>query len=241
MKNSHIPTVRHPFMMAGDALLVVLIPIPDICVNSLYRTPPERNQGTEIFCLRHAVLISSRFSTNESRIKRLCYRLWLFHLHSAMKIRPFLRFSPWRDPRPRHFSGYPFGVSRKKASAIFYDTAYIIPRVFPRRKGRPVPRSVFSSCSIRRNPAALRRTPWARPCAASRWPLGKCMAGTTRPNSIPTAPSAPCPLWRAASCSADKGETFMLDLLLTNARIVDGMATPGAKAASACATGASQP
>ena len=45
--------------------------------------------------------------------------MWLFHLHSAMKIRPFLRFSPWRDPRPRHFSGYPFGVSRKKASAIF--------------------------------------------------------------------------------------------------------------------------
>ena len=88
MKNSHIPTVRHPFMMAGDALLVVLIPIPDICVNSLYRTPPERNQGTEILCLRHAVLISSRFSTNESRIKRLCYRLWLFHLHSAVKIRP---------------------------------------------------------------------------------------------------------------------------------------------------------
>ena len=70
MKNSHIPTVRHPFMMAGDALLVVLIPIPDICVNSLYRAPPERNQGTEIFCLRHAVLISSRFSTNESRIKK---------------------------------------------------------------------------------------------------------------------------------------------------------------------------
>ena len=26
----------------------------------------------------------------------------------------FLRFSPWRDPRLRHFSGYPFGTSRKK-------------------------------------------------------------------------------------------------------------------------------
>ena len=35
----------------------------------------------------------------------------------------FLRFSPWRDPRLRHFSGYPFGTSRKKASTIFYNTA----------------------------------------------------------------------------------------------------------------------
>ena len=33
----------------------------------------------------------------------------------------------------------------------------------------------------------------------------------------------------------------MLDLLLTNARIVDGTGNPGAKAASACATGASWP
>ena len=36
----------------------------------------------------------------------------------------FLRFSPWRDPRPRHFSGYPFGASRKKASTVFYSTAF---------------------------------------------------------------------------------------------------------------------
>ena len=26
----------------------------------------------------------------------------------------FIRFSPWRAPRPRHFAGYPFGASRKK-------------------------------------------------------------------------------------------------------------------------------
>ena len=30
------------------------------------------------------------------------------------KYNLFSSFSPWRDPRPRHFSGYPFGVSRKK-------------------------------------------------------------------------------------------------------------------------------
>ncbi|WP_337430812.1 hypothetical protein [Bilophila sp.] len=40
--------------------------------------------------------------------------MWLFHLHSAVKNRAFFQFSPWRDPRLRHFSGYPFGVSRKK-------------------------------------------------------------------------------------------------------------------------------
>ncbi len=57
-------------------------------------------------------------------MERLCYSMWLFHLHSVVKIQPFFQFSPWRDPRLRHFSGYPFEVSRKKASAIFYNTAY---------------------------------------------------------------------------------------------------------------------
>ena len=37
--------------------------------------------------------------------------MWLFHLHSTVEIPTF---SPWLDPRLRHFSGYPFGVSRKK-------------------------------------------------------------------------------------------------------------------------------
>ncbi len=36
----------------------------------------------------------------------------------------FFQFSTWRDPRLRHFSGYPFGASRKKASTIFYSTAF---------------------------------------------------------------------------------------------------------------------
>ena len=53
----------------------------------------------------------------------LCYSLWLFHLQSVVKIQFFLLFSPWRDPRLRHFAGYPFGTSRKKASTIFYNTA----------------------------------------------------------------------------------------------------------------------
>ena len=39
-------------------------------------------------------------------------------------IQPLFPFSPWREPRPRHFAGYPFGVSRKKASTVFYNTAF---------------------------------------------------------------------------------------------------------------------
>ena len=39
------------------------------------------------------------------------------------KIELFFQFSPWRDAQLRPFSGYPFGASRKKASAIFYNTA----------------------------------------------------------------------------------------------------------------------
>ena len=161
---------------------------------------PIRHKGPRFSCILSGWVLSAAARCAVSLFWALS--MWLFHLYSILKIQSFPHVLG--DPRIRHFAGYPFGSSRKKASAIFYDTAYIIPRVFPRRKGRPVPRSVFSSCSIRRNPAALHRTPWARPCAASRWPLGKCKGGATRPNSIPTAPSAPCPLWRAASCSADK-------------------------------------
>ena len=41
--------------------------------------------------------------------KRFCHSMWLFHLHSTVKIRPFIDYS--------------FGISRNKASTIFYDTA----------------------------------------------------------------------------------------------------------------------
>ena len=42
------------------------------------------------------------------------------------KIQPFFQFSPWRNPRLRHFSGYPFGTSRKKTSIFFYNTAILL-------------------------------------------------------------------------------------------------------------------
>ena len=40
--------------------------------------------------------------------------MWLFHLYSAVEIQTFFQFSPWRDPRLRHFASCPFGISRKK-------------------------------------------------------------------------------------------------------------------------------
>ncbi|WP_308770875.1 hypothetical protein [uncultured Bilophila sp.] len=54
--------------------------------------------------------------------KALLY-MWLFHFHSAVKNRAFFPVFPLGDPRLRYFWGYPFGVSRKKASTIFYNTA----------------------------------------------------------------------------------------------------------------------
>ena len=46
----------------------------------------------------------------------------LFHLHNRWKYRLF-QFFPLAESTAKAFSGYPFGTSRKKASAIFYNTA----------------------------------------------------------------------------------------------------------------------
>ena len=55
---------------------------------------------------------------------RLCYSMWLFHLHSAVKIRPFYPVFPLAGSTDKAFAGYPFGTSGKKASTIFYNTAF---------------------------------------------------------------------------------------------------------------------
>ena len=60
----------------------------------------------------------------ERFFERLCHRMWLFHLHSTVKRRPFSPFSPWRNPCLGYFIGYSFGISRNKASTVFYDTAF---------------------------------------------------------------------------------------------------------------------
>ena len=52
------------------------------------------------------------------------YRCGCFISTVRWKIQPFFQFSPWRDPRLRHFSGYPFEISRNQTPTIFYNTAY---------------------------------------------------------------------------------------------------------------------
>ena len=49
--------------------------------------------------------------------------MWLFYLHSTVKIQPFFRFFPWLNLRLRHFADYFLGTSRKKTSTVFYGTA----------------------------------------------------------------------------------------------------------------------
>ncbi|WP_337430718.1 hypothetical protein [Bilophila sp.] len=41
-----------------------------------------------------------------------------------MKIQPFYPIFPLAGSTAKAFSGYPFGTSRKKASTIFYNTAF---------------------------------------------------------------------------------------------------------------------
>ena len=48
-----------------------------------------------------------------------CHSMRLFHPIAWWKYSLFLQFSPWRNLWLRHFSGYSFETSRKKASTIF--------------------------------------------------------------------------------------------------------------------------
>ena len=62
-------------------------------------------------------------SLGQSKNKWLCYSTWSFHLHGAVKNRAFFLVFPLAGSTAKAFSGYPFGVSRKTASIIFYNTA----------------------------------------------------------------------------------------------------------------------
>ena len=54
---------------------------------------------------------------------RFCYSMWLFHLHSAVKIQPFSPVFPLAGTADKAFVGYPFGTLKRNVSTIFYDTA----------------------------------------------------------------------------------------------------------------------
>ena len=55
--------------------------------------------------------------------ERFYHSIWLFHLHSMVKIQALSLVFPLRNSWLKYFVSYSFGTSRKKASAIFYDTA----------------------------------------------------------------------------------------------------------------------
>ena len=52
--------------------------------------------------------------------------MWLFHLHSTVKVSPFLQFSHWRNLQLRHLAGYSFGTLKKGSVMVcgcFISTA----------------------------------------------------------------------------------------------------------------------
>ena len=75
----------------------------------------------------------------------------------------FLRFSPRRDPLLRHFSGYPFGVSRKKTSTIFITQPSILsfmrPFVPVRRRSATLQSQFLSTSGMCMAPCRTARQP----------------------------------------------------------------------------------
>ncbi len=55
---------------------------------------------------------------------RLCYSLWLFYLHSAVKIQPFYPVFPLAGATAKAFFRLSIWNFKKKTSTIFYNTAF---------------------------------------------------------------------------------------------------------------------
>ena len=51
--------------------------------------------------------------------------MWLFHLHSAVKIRPFYPVFPLAGATDNAFFRLSLWNFKKKTSTIFYDTAFV--------------------------------------------------------------------------------------------------------------------
>ena len=53
----------------------------------------------------------------------LCYSMWLFHLHSSVKIQPFSSVFPLVGSTAKAFYRLSLWSFKKKASTAFYNTA----------------------------------------------------------------------------------------------------------------------
>ena len=77
--------------------------------------------GIHIFNEHNAITSKN---TNWPLSGRLCYSLWLFHLHSALKIQPFSPIFPLAGATAKAFFCLSLWNFKKKTSTIFYNTAF---------------------------------------------------------------------------------------------------------------------
>ena len=79
--------------------------------------PPRKREEKAVFssCSGDETTVC----TDGTYKKWLCHSMRLFHPTVWWKYSLFLLFSPWRNLWLRHFAGYSFETSRKKASTIF--------------------------------------------------------------------------------------------------------------------------
>ena len=62
---------------------------------------------------------SSRTDADSNFFKRLCHGVWLFHLHSAVKIQPFPPVFPLAESTAKAFCRLSLWCFKEKASTIF--------------------------------------------------------------------------------------------------------------------------
>ena len=138
--------------------------------------------------LKEGTPLSPPSVSSRSEYFWLCYSLWLFHLHSAVKRQPFSPVFPLAGATAKAFSGYPCGTSRKKASTMFYNTAIFLIRTESPFRGFGLRKDSFCRkednifrqpkvemyrCPALRQSARIRDKPAPRAVAAdlSRWPF----------------------------------------------------------------------
>ena len=115
LKRTHVGSTR--FMPKGDLCLKRQSGKPRDG-DSIRKFLREGAGGGCFFKKRPPPVFALRYT------KRLCHRMWLFHLHSTVKIQSFSPVLPSAESMLGAFGGYSFGISRNKTSTIFYDTAY---------------------------------------------------------------------------------------------------------------------
>ena len=114
----------HPAPVVYPFITVLSVGADGVCLYNSLATSCVVYPAQRIY---RAMAASSRDSSIFSG--RLCYSLWLFHLHSAMKIQPFFPVFPLAGSTTKAFCRLSLWSFKKKSSTIFYNTAYFLARV----------------------------------------------------------------------------------------------------------------